>query len=216
MKKILVLFALSTVVFTVFAQDSKFIIGVEAAAIRTIPWGEDIYDAIQPNYSISPGLNLEYLLSPNLSLKSGLLYERKGWATEITRLDTNHEPIGTHDQTAHFDYLTIPLMVSYSTKGTVRFYVNGGTYFGVLLSNTITLGEFGDYPEKTIDVKEDTKTFDFGLSFGCGLFLPIGERIAFDFGLRDNLGLIDIFIPENDGKSRMNTIGIVASLKYRL
>ena len=216
MKKIFVLVAFSTLVFTVFAQDSKFIIGVEAAAIRTIPWGEDVTDAINPIYSMSPGINLEYLLNSNFSLKSGLLYERKGLATEITLLDTNYEPIGTQDHTAHFDYLTIPVMVSYSTKGTVRFYVNGGTYFGFLLSNTITLGEFGDYPEQTIDVKEDTKTFDFGLSFGCGLFLPIGERFAFDFGLRDNLGLIDMFIPENDGKARMNTIGIVASLKYRL
>ncbi len=216
MKKVFVLFALSTVVFTVFAQDSKFIIGVEAAAIRTIPWGEDVTDAINPIYSMSPGINLEYLLNSNFSLKSGLLYERKGLATEITLLDTNYEPIGTQDHTAHFDYLTIPVMVSYSTKGTVRFYVNSGTYFGFLLSNTITLGEFGDYPEETIDVKDDTKTFDFGLSFGCGLFLPIGERFAFDFGLRDNLGLIDMFIPENDGKARMNTIGIVASLKYRL
>ncbi len=216
MKKIFVLVAFSTLVFTVFAQDSKFIIGVEAAAIRTIPWGEDVTDAINPIYSMSPGINLEYLLNSNFSLKSGLLYERKGLATEITLLDTNYEPIGTQDHTAHFDYLTIPVMVSYSTQGTVRFYVNGGTYFGFLLSNTITLGEFGDYPEQTIDVKEDTKTFDFGLSFGCGLFLPIGERFAFDFGLRDNLGLIDMFIPENDGKARMNTIGIVASLKYRL
>ncbi len=216
MKKIFVLVAFSTLVFTVFAQDSKFIIGVEAAAIRTIPWGEDVTDAINPIYSVSPGFNLEYSLNSNFSLKSGLLYERKGLATEITLLDTNYEPIGTQDHTAHFDYLTIPVMVSYSTQGTVRFYVNGGTYFGFLLSNTITLGEFGDYPEQTIDVKEDTKTFDFGLSFGCGLFLPIGERFAFDFGLRDNLGLIDMFIPENDGKARMNTIGIVASLKYRL
>jgi hypothetical protein len=216
MKKILVLFVLSTVVFTVFAQDSKFIIGVEAAVIRTRPWGEDVTDAINPIKSISPGLNLEYLLNSNFSLKSGLVYERKGWTNEITHVNGHYQPIGTQDHTAHFDYLTIPVMVSYSTKGTVRFYVNGGTYFGFLLSNTITLGEFGDSPEETIDVKEETKTFDFGLSFGCGLFLPIGERFAFDFGLRDNLGLLDTFKPENDGKARMNTIGIVASLNYRL
>ncbi len=217
MKKILVLFVLSTVVFTVFAQDSKFIIGVEAAAIRTIPWGEDVTDAINPIYSVSPGFNLEYSLNSNFSLKSGLLYERKGFTTEYLFYDNGYlEPIGTASYTAHFDYLTIPTMVSYSTKGNVRFYVNGGTYFGFLLSNTNTISEIGDFPEQTIDVKEDTKTFDFGLSFGCGLFMPIGERLAFDFGLRDNLGLIDTFKPENDGKARMNTIGIVASLKYRL
>ena len=216
MKKILVLFALSTVVFTVFAQDSKFIIGVEAAVNRTHLWGEDIHDAYNPLYSISPGLNLEYLLNSNISLKSGLLYERKGFTAETFYTGPIGMPMGTRDFTATFDYLTLPVLLSYSTNGTVRFYVNGGAYFGFLLSNTLTLGEFGDYPEQTVDAKEDTKTFDFGLSFGCGLFIPIGERFAFDFGLRDNLGLIDIFKPENDEKSRFNTLGLVFSLKYFL
>jgi hypothetical protein len=216
MKKILVSFALLTVVFTVFAQDSKFNIGVEFAAIRTHPWGEDVYDAVNPLYSISPGLNLEYLLNPNLSIRTGLIYERKGWTLEYTYSDINGNPIGTRDETANFDYLTIPVLLSYSTKGMVRFYVNGGVFFGILLSNNLILSASGDYSEEILDVSEDTKNFDFGLSFGCGLFLPIGERFAFDFGLRDNLGLIDTFKPENDGKARMNTIGIVASLKYRL
>lgn len=216
MKRTLVFIALSAMVFTVFAQDSKFIIGVEAAVIRSHSWGEDIPDAYNPLYSISPGLNLEYLLNSNFSLKSGLSYERKGLTTEFTFLDTNFGPVGTMHYTAHFDYLTIPTMVSYSTKGNLQFYINGGTYFGFLLSNTNTFSEIGDFPEQTIDVKEDTKTFDFGLSFGCGLFLPIGERFAFDLGFRDNLGLIDTFKPETDGKVRMNTIGMVVSLKYFL
>ena len=217
MKRIFVFFALSTVAFTAFAQDSKFIVGLEVAIIRTRPWGEDVTDAINPIYSMSPGFNLEYLLNSNLSLKSGLLYERKGLTTEYLFYDNGYlEPIGTQCYTSHFDYLTIPTMVSYSTKGNVRFYINGGTYFGFLLSNTNTFSEIGDFPEQTIDVKEDTKTFDFGLSFGCGLFLPIGERFAFDFGFMDNLGLIDTFKPETDGKVRMNTIGMVVSLKYRL
>lgn len=216
MKKISLFFALSTVVLTVFAQDSKFIVGLEAALIRTDLLTEDVDDEIKPINSISPGLYLEYLLNSKFSLKSGLAYERKGWAGESTRIDSNLEPIGTQDIILRFDYLTIPVMASYSTKGTVRFYVNGGTIFGFLLSHTVTLGEFGDEPEQTIDIKGDLKTFDFGLSIGCGLFLPLGERFAFDFGLRDNLGLIDIFKADFEKKSRMNTIGIVASLKYRL
>ncbi len=216
MKKTLVFIALSTVVFTVFAQDSKFIIGVEAAVIRTSRWGEDVPDAYNPLYSISPGLNLEYLATPNFSFKTCLLYERKGFTAETFYSVTIVMPLVTRDFTATFDYLTLPVLLSYSTNGTVRFYVNGGAYFGLLLSSNIILGTYEEYPEEIFDTSEDTKNFDFGLSFGCGLFMPIGERFAFDFGLRDNLGLIDTFKPENIGKARFNTLGLVFSLKYRL
>ena len=221
MKKIFVLFVFLSGFLTVIAQDSKFIIGIEAAAIRTLPWGEDVNDALKPQYNISPGLNLEYLLNTNFSIKTGLVYERKGWTTCFAASNIEATQIWLSEEMANFDYLTIPMLFSYSTKGVVRFYVNGGVYLGVLLSNNVILSAYGNYPEYVPpegkhDVSEDTKTFDFGFSFGCGLFLPMGERYAFDFGVRDNLGMMDMFKPENDGKARINTIGIVASLKYFL
>ncbi len=216
MKKILVLFALSTVVFAVFAQDSKFIIGVEAAVIRTSRWGEDDSDAYNPLYSFSPGLNLEYLLTPKFSIKTSLLYERKGFTGETIYFTIGMPTTGTRDFTETLDYLTLPVLLSYSTKGTVRFYINGGAYFGLLLSNNTILGAHEEYPEKIIDTSDDTKNIDFGLSFGCGLAIPVGNHIALDFGLRDNLGLLDFSKLLHLGKARMNTIGIVASLKYRL
>ncbi len=216
MKKILVLFALSIVVFTVFAQDSKFIIGVEAAVNRTSLWGEDIYDAYNPLYSFSPGINLEYLVTPNFSIKIGLLYERKGFIAETIDTVIIGMPIVTRDFTETFDYLTLPILLSYSTKGTVRFYVNGGAYFGLLLSNNIILGAYEENPEEIFDSSDDAKNFDFGLSFGCGLAIPIGNRIAFDLGLRDNLGLLDHYKSEIHSKARFNTLGLVFSLKYRL
>lgn len=208
MKKTLVFIALSTVVFTVLAQDSKFNIGVEFAAIRTHLWGEDFYN-INPLYSISPGLNLEYLLNPNLSIKTGLIYERKGWKSIVYFSDIDTKSTGAPNYTRQSDYLTIPVLLSLSTKGPVSFYVSGGAYFGYLLSSKVIISETLVRPEWIIDSKENTKDFDFGLSFGCGVTIPVGNRFAFDVGLRDNLGLID-------GKGGFNTLGLVISLKYRL
>jgi hypothetical protein len=221
MKKTFVLLVFLTGCFTVTAQNSKLIIGIEAAAIRTLPWGEDVYDALKPQYNISPGLNLEYLLNNNFSMKTGLVYERKGWATCFASSTIDATQIWMSEETVNFDYLTIPMLFSYSTKGNVQFYVNGGVYLGFLLSNNVILNAYGIFPEHVpaevkYDVSDDTKAFDFGFSFGCGLFLPMGERYAFDFGVRDNLGMADMFKPENEGKARINTIGIVASLKYYL
>ena len=171
---------------------------------------------LNPLYSFSPGINLECLMTPNFSFKTSLLYERKGFTAETIDTVIIGMPIVTRDFTATFDYLTLPVLLSYSTKGTVRFYVNGGAYFGLLLSNNIILGADEDYPEEIADTSDDTKNFDFGLVFGCGLAIPVGNRTAFDLGLRDHLGLLDIFKPENQGKVRYNTLGLVVSLKYRL
>jgi Outer membrane protein beta-barrel domain len=97
--------------------------------------------------------------------------------------------------------LTIPLLFTYSTNGVVRFYVNGGAYLGFLLSNNTIISAYGNYPEhvpseQKNDVSEDTKTFDFGV--------------------RDNLGMMDTFKPENDLKARFNSFGFVFGLKYQL
>lgn len=221
MKKVFVLLVFMTGCFTVTAQNSKFIIGIEAAAIRTLPWGEDVADRWKPQHNISPGLNLEYLLNTDFSIKTGLVYERKGWFASYVSSTIDRTQIWLSEHVTNFDYLTVPMLFSYSSNGVARFYVNGGAYFGILLSNNTIIRVYGNYPEyvpseQKHDVSEDTKTLDFGFSFGCGLFLPMGERYAFDFGLRDNLGMVDWFKPEYEGKSRINTIGIVASLKYYL
>jgi hypothetical protein len=164
---------------------------------------------IDPLYGFSPGINLEYILSPALSIRTGLCYERKGYQSD---------PIGggLKDATTYNDYLLTPLLVSLSTKGVARFYVSGGVFFGFLLSKTRLLTFYGDIDEEVRDASENARKYDFGLSFGCGVMRPIGSRIILDFGLRDNLGLIDTIETENGGKTRYNTLGVVLSLKYRL
>jgi len=216
MNKIIALLSISTILFTSYAQDSKINVGIEAGIIRSFPWAEDVSDASNPLYSVSPGINIEYILIPVFSLKTGLIYEKKGWSTEYFFVDTDGYPIGAREYTTNFDYLTIPLLLSYSTKGKICFYVNSGIYIGFLLSNNVILSAYGDHSESVVDVSEDTKRIDFGLSIGCGLSIPIGQKFGFDFGLRDNIGMIDMFIPENNSKARFNTLGLIMSMKYRL
>ncbi|MEA3478545.1 MAG: outer membrane beta-barrel protein [Bacteroidota bacterium] len=210
MKRFFALLACSFLFFTVSAQDSKLILGVDVAATRSKLWGDGMSDAfnINPLYGFSPGINLEYILSPALSVKTGLCYERRGYWSDVLG------PIS--DATTYNDYLLTPLVVSLSTKGVTKFYVNGGVLFGFLLSKTRLLTFYGDIDEEKSDASENARKYDFGLSFGCGVMRPIGSRILLDIGLRDNLGLIDTIKTENGGKTRYNTLGLVLSLKYRL
>ena len=203
MKRFFALLVCSFLFFTVYGQDSKLILGVDAAATRSTTWGFDSY--FDPLYGFSPGINLEYILSPALSVKTGLCYERKGYRTRLIGG-------GFKDLTSYKDYLLTPLLVSLSTKGVAKFYVSGGVFFGFLLSSTQVIGFYGDQDEEIRDVSENARKYDFGLSFGCGVMRPIGSRIILDFGLRDNLG----FDTENGWQSGYNTLGMVVSLKYRL
>ena len=194
----------------VYGQDSKLILGVDAAATRSELWGDGMFNAhnIDPLYGFSPGINLEYILSPALSIRTGLCYEWRGYQSD---------PMGggLKDATTYSDYLLTPLLVSLSTKGVAKFYVSGGVFFGFLLSKKRLLTFVGDI-EEVRDASENARKYDFGLSFGCGVMRPIGSRIILDFGLRDNLGLIYTFETEYGGKDRYNTLGVVLSLKYRL
>lgn len=210
MKRIFALLVCSFLFLVVYGQDSKLILGVDAAATRSTLWGDGMFNAhnIDPLYGFSPGINLEYILSPALSIRTGLCYERRGYQSD---------PIGggLKDATTYNDYLLTPLLVSLSTKGVAKFYVSGGVFFGFLLSKKRLLTFVGDI-EEVRDASENARKYDFGLSFGCGVMRPIGTRIILDFGLRDNLGLIYTVETEYGGKDRYNTLGVVLSLKYRL
>ena len=207
MTRFFALLVCSFLFFTVSAQDSKLILGVDVAATRSTPWGFDHY--YDPLYGLSPGINLEYILSPALSVKTGVCYERRGFRTRLIGG-------GFKDITSYNDYLLTPLLVSLSTKGVAKFYVSGGVFFGFLLSSTQVIGFYGDHDEEIRDASEKARKFNFGLSFGCGVMRPIGSRIILDFGLRDNLGLPPTSNSEIGWKPRDNTLGMVVSLKYRL
>jgi hypothetical protein len=203
MKRIFALLACSFLFFTVFGQDSKLILGVDVAATRSMPWG--YRNHFDPLYGLSPGIHLEYILSPALSLKTGLCYERRGYRSY---------PIGggVKDATTYNDYLLTPLLVSLSTKGVAKFYVSGGVFFGFLLSSERLITFSGDNDEEIRDDNENVSKYDFGLSFGCGVMRPIGSKVILDIGLRDNFG----FDTENGWQYGYNTLGMVVSLKYRL
>ena len=203
MKRIFAFIVCSFLFFTVSGQDSKLLLGADVAATRSNLWGID-HD-FDPVYGFSAGMNLEYVLSPALSLKTGLCYERKGYGTDL---------IGGNLKYLMFknDYLLTPVLVSLSTKGTSKFYVSGGVFFGLLLKSSYEIEFYVDPDEGMSDVRANERKYDLGLSFGCGVMLPVGSRILLDLGLRDNLG----FDPEHEWQSGYNTPGLVVSLKYRL
>ena len=211
-------FALALFTTSISAQDSKVSFGIQLKP--TITWLGGLPVAGDKRLSYSAGLISEYEINSQFAIKSGISLERKGTLSTITFTDTSGIPSGPVDIKYNFDYLVVPVIVSYSTKGNgnVKTYFDGGPYIGYLLSHKIIQDSYGTIPEITTDNSDNTRKIDLGLSLGTGLCVPLGNSFVFDIGLNANLGLINARKDNNNSAHPLkpNSVGLLMALKYRL
>ncbi len=190
-------FALALFTTSISAQDSKVSFGIQ----------------LKPTITWLGGL-------PVAGEKSGISLERKGTLSTITFTDTSGIPSGPVDIKYNFDYLVVPVIVSYSTKGNgnVKTYFDGGPYIGYLLSHKIIQDSYGSNPEITTDNSDNTRKIDLGLSLGTGLCVPLGNSFVFDIGLNANLALINARKDDNNSAHPLkpNSVGLLMAVKYKL
>jgi len=184
----------------------------------SITWLSGIQGSADKRFSYSAGIISEYLINSQVAIKSGLSFERKGSKAALLFTDTNGIPLGTVDVNYNYDYLILPVLGTFSTKGNVKVFFNAGTYFGYLLSQKNMYGAYNSTPEKTVDNSDKTKRIDFGLTFGTGVSIPFGTNIIFDIGLKPNLGLINARKDDNNNSSsvKINSFGLSIGFKYNI
>ncbi len=131
---------------------------------------------------------------------------------------------------AKFGYLELPVLLKaeFSISKTLWFFVNGGPYFGYILSaKNITSGSSKIYFDEnltqvflptaisfdqTMDIKSDLKKFNFGIQGGVGLALNLANLNKLTLTVGGNYGLVPIQKDEANGK---NNIGAAtAALGY--
>ncbi len=201
-----------------YSQDSKFVVGFELTPTVISLRGNSMVDDNDVRLSTSTGLSFEYYIDRSFSLKSGLAYERKGAKSSIVLRDETEVILGNQDIRVNYDYLTLPILASFATKGKTKLFVNAGPYFGFLISQKMKYSAVGSYPEITTNNIDYSRRIDFGLSMGFGLYIPLTEKLLFDLGLRENLGLLNTSKTEviYDGSIKTNSFGLQLGLKYKL
>jgi len=129
------------------------------------------------------GLNLDYTLTPDISLGTGLLFSDRGYATKMTELIwvSPDEAYPTHSKTVFTSYFfEIPLKVKYNFHiANVGMYVTGGPSIGQLIySKTSVFTYFRDTREKAVSNKIGDGYTNNVLSFhiGVGFDVPISHR----------------------------------------
>ena len=99
-------------------------------------------------------------------------------------------------------YIEVPAMLKFAFgSGDTKPYVMAGPTVGYLLSAKVK----DDMEEQ--DIKDDVKNIDFGLAFGGGVSLPMGNNTLF-VEARYSLGLSDLNDDPDDPDTSIKTKGI--------
>ncbi|HLW14891.1 MAG TPA: porin family protein [Flavobacteriaceae bacterium] len=121
------------------------------------------------------GVLAEVFFSEQFSLQPEILYSTQG-----------AELKGDYSTAKYnLDYVSVPVMAKYYVVD--GFNIQVGPQFS-FLSKAEAKGEIDGIGSGTLDIKDNTESFDFGLNFGLGYQLPVGVFVD----ARYNLGLTKI------------------------
>ena len=132
------------------------------------------------------GALVDIAINEKLHFQPEVLYSTQGTKISTSGVDFNF----------NLDYINIPVMAKYYVAD--KFNIQAGPQLGFLIAATASNNG------NSINVKENFKSFDFGLNFGLGY--DIGTNILLD--VRYNLGLAGLSkqaVPagEKDGSNRV-------------
>ncbi len=186
---------LCTIVFlTTFnylnAQDSyskKLSMGIEIGPNLTTFYGEsNHYYQTLPAIGFSGGLTFQVVINKLISLRTSYLFQLK-----VEKPKKSEHPIdgilkssGSYHEHSNFYYLGIPILLQFNFGKKVGFFVNTGPNLSFLLKGE-KITKTNDNPTKKSTLT--TSKFDFGLTAGVGLVIPIKERFSLTFEARNNL-----------------------------
>lgn len=168
----------------------------------------EFYDDFDKNISLHVAPLINYSLTDDIILCSGIGFELKG------------APDKRFSYNTRLSYIVLPFYGKYLFNKAPRFYGLAGIYGGYLLGAT-KKGEIKIGPDITpVDenVISDFNRFDFGITAGAGYIIRLSLDLDFFVELKTNIGLLSIekiegFKPKNYGYSL--SIGYLYYIGFR-
>lgn len=188
MKKLVVFIALAFMSISQMQAQAQEAGATELGAIGGVSFAtvSDIQgNGADARVSFNFGGSFEYYFSDRWGIKTGLIYDSKGWADGFVESfdNTGNPQIATAD--FKLNYLTIPVMANWHFGSTRKWYLNFGGYAGFLLNAEETA--FGN------DVKDGLSSTDLGLALGIGYKFPITDKVKLCIEYQEQFGLVDVF-----------------------
>jgi hypothetical protein len=216
MKRIITIIFAIALATNISAQVNKYEIGIISYSpnISFLRGNElvekNMYSAIGSNF----GLSFKCNFRKTLSVKSGVLYDRKVATTyPILNPPKEVEAFSAHYK---FEYLNVPILLQINFDTKIYFFANAGFYLAYLLKETTFSNGGAAGPQEHINT-EMYKKYDTGISTGLGIAIPIGEKLELTLEARNNLGLLNISaVPVyNDGSIKTNSTNLLIGLAYK-
>jgi len=211
--RVVVLLMLLIFALAVGAQAGGGIVakGIKAGVNIAGHTGDDTDDNHESRTAFVGGGFLTYALTPALAIQPELLYSMKGYKWEEEGWK----------ETGKFDYLEIPVLLKYMIPmdGVVQPNLFAGVAPAFLLSAEVEV----DYDEtmlamlhatETVDVKDEAKSIDFGLVFGGGVDLALGEG-SLMFDVRYTMGLTSIDDTDDDWDIKNKAITLMVGYGFK-
>ena len=194
MKKFFVLIAAAIVCMSASAQVQ---FGAKVGFDLTHFWGEDAPHGIQPNYQV--GLMMEYKFNPHFAIAPEVVFAAQG-GKATGDFDDDDDVIGNINVkgTFHTNYINVPLMLKF--YATPDFSIDLGPQVGFNVYSKVTAsGKVGNIEAKeSMDLKDNTKTVDFGVGLGATYNLTNNAFVQ----ARYTMGLTNVFdVPDSHEKN---------------
>jgi hypothetical protein len=208
---------------TLLAQQGTWGIGIEGGPGMSLIYGsENVYGHSGLALSGAAGITGEYGFAGRFSAKVALHYERVSTLTDNP--SALLPPAGQLKY--NLDYLSLPLLVKWTTGGKFRFFVNAGPCVSLLLRELLWYLPESGSKEKVADETGAYHRVNLAVTAGAGIAVPIGKRIMVSLELRDNFGVLNIRSAASDfeHKSAMaveqpvghtNSTLLMAGINYR-
>lgn len=184
---LIVLVTLFVFSLSAIAQESK--IGIEFGPSYTSLRGNSNTDKDDSAIGFSVGARYQYPLTEILSIRTGIIYERKGSKSDITAVDEEGKPVNSVSFDNKFHYMIVPLDVKAKFSSTSNLYATAGIFTGYLYKAEM-VPESDKFKKKSLT--GDSERLDYGASVGLGIERSINDNLKLSLEAKYNLGLADI------------------------
>ena len=197
MKKVFVLIAAAIVCMSASAQVQ---FGGKVGFDLTNFWGSDVEHGMKPSYQV--GLLMEYKMSPKFAIAPEVVFASQGG--KYKALDLNFFNLDIEKTvTFNTNYINIPVMLKYYV--TPSFSVDLGPQLSVNVYSKYSI----EGVDKAVDVKDNTKTVDFGVGLGGTYNLTNNAFVQ----ARYTMGMTKVFDGDHN-KEKNGNIQVAFGMKF--
>ena len=208
------------ILFIVFCPlifcGQKAEIGIKTGVSLNKFYGEPLFNKVQDKITgYFFGAELRWKLENNLSLGTGLLYQRTGsMMNDLEFTDNLGNTIAYGDWKQKLDYLAVPAMVHFSFGTKNAFSLGAGLFGAYLLSAKGQLANDSiniNFPAST-DISDNYEKMNFGLVGTASYRFSLPGNKSLLLGFEEYLGLKNINRSETAEKIKTHSYGFFASL----